>query len=580
MTTVPLLSVRDLRVDFNNFQAVKGVSFDIHPGEVVCLVGESGSGKSVTGRAVMGLLDASSRRTGAIEFRGEALEKATEDRLNQVRGKEISMIFQEPMTALNPAWRVGEQIAEMLLLHFPLTRARAHERAVQLLERVGIHEPHLRARAFPHELSGGMRQRVMIAIACAADPSLIIADEPTTALDVTVQAQVLELLFDMQRELGSAVLFVTHDLGVVAEIADRVVVLYRGEVVEQGTVTEIFTAPRHPYTRALIAAAPDVELPRTPGLRFPTVDTAAIFGTAEKTRTEPARKVPASAVSPRSGKGEGQQVAALELKNLCRDFALPGKSLFARNRVMRAVNNVSLRITPGTTTALIGESGSGKSTLGRCVAHLDTPTSGEIIHHGHDIVNLRGAGLMAFRRQVQTIFQDPFASLNPRRMVGEAITDGLAIHGLAGAAERRDIACALLERVDLDPAHVTRYPHQFSGGQRQRIAIARALALEPDFIIADEAVSALDVSVRAQILNLLSDLQEERNLSFLFITHDLSTVRQFADRVAIMRTGEIVEEGETEQIFTDPQHEYTRGLLRAVPRIHLSQERRLRPLPA
>ncbi|QGZ35563.1 ABC transporter ATP-binding protein [Stappia indica] len=580
MTAAPLLSVRDLSVRFGDFLAVDGVGFDVAPGEVVCIVGESGSGKSVTGRAIMGLLDGSVRRGGEILLRGEALQEASEKRMNAVRGKEISMIFQEPMTALNPGMRVGAQIAEVLLLHFPVTRAEAMRRAVALLERVGIRDAKTRARAFPHELSGGMRQRVMIAIACAADPALIIADEPTTALDVTVQAQVLELLFEMQRELGSAVVFVTHDLGVVAGIADRVVVLYRGKVVEEGTVTEIFTRARHPYTRALIAAAPDVELPRTPGLRFPTVDTDAIFG---RPGSAPAPQAPApvpAAPASLAGSEDDAAVPALELRNLRRTFRLSGGILPFGGKVLHAVDGVSLTIAPGTTTALIGESGSGKSTLGRCVARLDRPTSGDILYRGRDVVSLRGDELMAFRRQVQTIFQDPFASLNPRRTVGDAVTDGLAIHGLAGREERHERARALLARVGLDPDYVSRYPHQFSGGQRQRIAIARALALDPRFIVADEAVSALDVSVRAQVLNLLSDLQDEHRLSFLFITHDLSTVRQFADRVAIMQAGEIVEEGETEAIFTDPQHAYTRALLAAVPRIHLESARRLRPLPA
>ena len=580
MTAAPLLSVRDLSVRFGDFLAVDGVGFDVAPGEVVCIVGESGSGKSVTGRAIMGLLDGSVRRGGEILLRGEALQDASEKRMNAVRGKEISMIFQEPMTALNPGMRVGAQIAEVLLLHFPVTRAEAMRRAVALLERVGIRDAKTRARAFPHELSGGMRQRVMIAIACAADPALIIADEPTTALDVTVQAQVLELLFEMQRELGSAVVFVTHDLGVVAGIADRVVVLYRGKVVEEGTVTEIFTRAQHPYTRALIAAAPDVELPRTPGLRFPTVDTDAIFG---RPGSAPAPHAPApvpAAPASLAGSEDDAAVPALELRNLRRTFRLGGGILPFGGKVLHAVDGVSLIIAPGTTTALIGESGSGKSTLGRCVARLDRPTSGDILYRGRDVVSLRGDELMAFRRQVQTIFQDPFASLNPRRTVGDAVTDGLAIHGLAGREERHERARALLARVGLDPDFVSRYPHQFSGGQRQRIAIARALALDPRFIVADEAVSALDVSVRAQVLNLLSDLQDEHRLSFLFITHDLSTVRQFADRVAIMQAGEIVEEGETEAIFTDPQHAYTRALLDAVPRIHLESARRLRPLPA
>ncbi len=580
MTGNALLSVKGLSVRFGNFTAVDDISFDVAPGEVVCIVGESGSGKSVTGRAVMGLLEETSERSGEIYLRGEPLHTAPEQRLNALRGKEIAMIFQEPMTALNPGMRVGLQIAEVLMLHFPITRQEAWSRAVALLERVGIREADMRARAYPHELSGGMRQRVMIACACAANPSLIIADEPTTALDVTVQAQVLDLLFDMQKELGSAVLFVTHDLGVVAEIADRVIVLYRGRMVEQGRVEKIFTQAEHPYTRALIAAAPNVELPRTPGLQFPTVDTAAIFGDeghSDAPAPPKSATIPAGAAPAASPVGD---VPALELRDVSRTFRIGGGWLPGRRRALHAVDGVSLKIAPGTTTALIGESGSGKSTLGRCVARLDAPTSGDILYRGREVTELEGRDLLAFRRQVQTIFQDPFASLNPRRRIGDAITDGLAIHHLANAEERRESARSLLARVGLDPDHASRYPHQFSGGQRQRIAIARALALEPDFIVADEAVSALDVSVRAQVLNLLSDLQEERKLSFLFITHDLSTVRQFAHRVAIMRAGQIVEEAETEQVFTDPQHDYTRGLLAAVPRVQIDAARRLRPLPA
>ncbi|MGE9297200.1 MAG: ATP-binding cassette domain-containing protein, partial [Puniceicoccales bacterium] len=349
-------------------------------------------------------------------------------------------------------------------------------------------------------------------------------------------------------------------------------------VVEQGTVTEIFKHASHPYTKALVAAAPDVEQPRTPGLRFSTIDTRAIFGEAEF--GDAAARTVSAEVKPATEPLGNDGVPALEICDVHRHFRIGGGMLPFRRKELRAVNGVSLRIQPGTTTALIGESGSGKSTLGRCVAHLDSPTSGKILHNGVDVGSLKGEALLDFRRQVQTIFQDPFASLNPRRRIGEAITDGLAIHGLANAEERRRVARDLLVRVGLDPDQDRRFPHQFSGGQRQRIAIARALALDPDFMVADEAVSALDVSVRAQILNLLSDIQQERGLTFLFITHDLSTVRQFADRVAIMRAGEIIEEGETEEVFTRPRHDYTRGLLDAVPRVHLETARRLRPLPA
>lgn len=585
MTAAPLLSVKNLCVSFGDFRAVDTVSFDISPSQVVCIVGESGSGKSVTGRAVMGLLDSASKQSGEIFLRGEPLHTANEQRMNALRGKEISMIFQEPMTALNPSMRVGAQIAEVLLLHFSLSKSAAWKRAVQLLDRVGIDDPKSRARAFPHELSGGMRQRGMIACACAADPSLIVADEPTTALDVTLQAQVLELLFEMQREQGSAVLFVTHDIGVVAEIADHVIVLYHGKVVEQGPVKKIFTDAEHPYTRALIAASPNVELPRTAGMRFSTIDTEAIFGNAgaagsnRQAARATATAKPARPRRPSENQPLDREAPVLELRNLKRTFRLGSWFLPGSGRDLHAVNNVSLKVAHGKTTALIGESGSGKSTLGRCVARLDSPTSGEIYYRGGDVTALRGDDLLMFRRRMQTIFQDPYASLNPRRRIGDAITDGLAIHKLADAQDRKEEARILLARVGLDPDCASRYPHQFSGGQRQRIAIARALALEPDFIVADEAVSALDVSVRAQILNLLSDLQEEHHLSFLFITHDLSTVRQFADRVAIMRAGEIIEEGETEEIFEAPKQAYTQNLLAAVPRVNIETARRLRPLP-
>lgn len=581
MSSRPLLSVKDLTVRFGDFDAVNGISFDVQEGEVVCIVGESGSGKSVTGRALIGLLDDSARRGGEILLRDEHLENATDARLCQIRGKQISMIFQEPMTALNPAKRVGDQISEMMLSHLKISLAESKRRTIDLLTRVGIQKPDVRAMVFPHQLSGGMRQRVMIAIACAANPSLIIADEPTTALDVTVQAQVLDLLFDMQRELGSSVIFVTHDLGVVAEIADRVIVLYRGQIVEQGGVEQIFKNPKHPYTRALLAAAPDVDLPPQKGFRFPTVDTGSIFdGKPARVKAEPrvkAERVKHQPDQPAQGLAK-DPAAALELSGVRRDFVIASGFPFGKMQMLSAVDGVDLKVAPGTTTALIGESGSGKSTLGRCAARLDRPTAGKIFYQGADVSSIRGDTLKAFRRKVQTIFQDPYASLNPRRTVGDAIADGLAIHGIGDAKEREERVADLLRRVELDPSYAKRFPHQFSGGQRQRVAIARALALEPEFIIADEAVSALDVSVRAQILNLLADLQEERKLAFLFITHDLSTVRQFADRVAIMRHGRIVEEGATESVFNDPQEDYTRTLLGAVPRTHFDAERRLRPV--
>ncbi|HAR51818.1 ABC transporter ATP-binding protein [Roseovarius nubinhibens] len=577
MQVPPLLSVKDLHVSFGKVKAVRGISFDVQPGEVVCIVGESGSGKSVTARALMGLLEDGAVSSGEILLRGSPIKNDDSPRMNRIRGRDIAMIFQEPLTALNPAMRVGHQIAEMILNHTDVSRRDAQAQAVSLLDRVGIRDAKERANAYPHELSGGMRQRVMIACACAANPGLIIADEPTTALDVTIQAQVLDLLFKMQRDLGSSLLFVTHDLGVVAEIADRVVVLYKGELIEQGPVEKIFSAADHPYTRALIKAAPDINLPRSPLRRFPSVDTEAIFNPpsddTKKKQRPPARAKHSHAMDRTRPL---DLPALLEVRDLRRSFTLGRGLLKGPRRKLHAVDGVSLTIARGTTTALIGESGSGKTTLGRCIAQLDRPTSGSTYFAGQDTTVLRGAPLLRFRRHVQTIFQDPYASLNPRRPIGEAITDGLAIHGLADQKERDTRARGLLQRVGLSPEDALRYPHQFSGGQRQRIAIARALALDPEFIIADEAVSALDVSVRAQVLNLLIELQEERGLSFLFITHDLSTVRQFANRIAIMQNGRIVEEAPTEEIFTSPRHPYTRDLLSAVPRLFPDPGTRLR----
>ncbi|WP_066474685.1 ABC transporter ATP-binding protein [Bosea sp. WAO] len=575
-----LLSVRGLVTEFATpagpVRAVDDVSFDIRRGEVVCLVGESGSGKSVTGLSLMRLIEPPGKVQGQVSFQGRDLFALSEAEMNRVRGAQIAMIFQEPMTALNPARRVGDQIAEVLRIHTGLPRKAAAERAVALLERVGIRNPAARARAYPHQLSGGMRQRVMIAIACALKPALIIADEPTTALDVTVQAQVLDLLFEMQAELGSALLFVTHDLGVVAEIADRVVVLYHGKVVEQGDVAQIFSAPEHSYTKALLAAAPDVDAPRVAGRRF-----ATLAAPAQDDKAQTGARVAAAVAAPAPQAASAATIPGaplLEISDLRRDFVTRRSWTGRPLETVHAVGGVSLTVPAGKTLAIIGESGSGKSTLGRCIARLDQPTSGRITYAGRDIGDLAGDDLLRFRREVQTIFQDPYASLNPRRRIGDAIGDGPAIHGLMPAEARHALAGELLERVGLKAEHAVRYPHQFSGGQRQRIAIARALALSPHFIIADEAVSALDVSVRAQVLNLLADLQDERGLTYLFISHDMGTVRQFADRVAIMQGGRLVEEGETERIFEEPREDYTKNLLRAVPRMTPYSPRRRRPL--
>ncbi|MDE2515005.1 MAG: ABC transporter ATP-binding protein [Rhodospirillales bacterium] len=507
--------------------AVEDVSFTLEPGRVLCLVGESGSGKSVSAGAIMGLLPQALRpQSGTIRFEGEDLLAATPARLRSLRGARIGMVFQEPMTVLNPLMRIGDQIGEMLLAHRWAARALGPVKAriAALLEAVHLPDPGRIARAYPHALSGGQRQRVMIAMAMALEPSLLIADEPTTALDVTTQMQILRLLADLQRRRGTAVLFITHDFGVVAEIADDVAVMRHGRIVEQGTARQVLAAPAHPYTQSLIAAALHEGAPRIAA----AADAAELLG----------------------------------VERLCKTYARAG--IFTRTRARRALDSVSLSLRRGETYGLVGESGSGKSTLARSIVRLVQPEAGAIRLAGVDLRPLGRAAWKPFRKRVQMVFQDPFASLNPRMRVGEAIAAGPIAHGMARAAALAR-AADLLALVQLDPAAAQRFPHEFSGGQRQRIGIARALALEPELLIADEPVSALDVSVQAQILALLEDLRVRLGLTMLFITHDLRIAAQICDRVAVMRNGAIVEEGVTAQVFSHPAHAYTAALLDSVP---------------
>jgi len=509
--------------------AVENLCIDLAPGETLCIVGESGSGKSLTARALMGLLPAPHVRVsqGQINFCGEDLTKVSERRLREIRGSEISMIFQEPMTALNPVMTIGGQIDEIFRYHVSMSAAERRKRAIQLLDDVQLPDPAQIVNSYPHELSGGQRQRAMIAMALALEPKILIADEPTTALDVTTQAQILKLISDMQAVHQTGVLFITHDFGVVADIADRVAVMQYGHVVETGTVDKVLNHPEHPYTQALISSVPSL-VPR-----------------------------PARARS---------EETVLEVQNVNKTFG-GGSSFFnfgKPSRVVHAVKDVTIELRRGETLGVVGESGSGKSTLARCIIRLMDSDSGKIILDGVNICDLNRAEMRPWRAKIQMVFQDPFASLNPRVKVGQIIRQGPIIQG-ATQEEAEARTLELLKIVGLDERAFNRYPHEFSGGQRQRIGIARALALNPEILVADEPVSALDVSIQTQILSLLDEIRTKMNLSMVFITHDLRVAAQVCDRLAVMRYGEIVETGATADIFDAPQHSYTRDLLAAVP---------------
>ncbi len=532
-------------------EAVRGLSLAIAEGETVALVGESGSGKSVTALAITRLIDHSGGRimSGRLVFRDAAgrlrdLAQETQAAMRDIRGPEIAMIFQEPMTSLNPVLRIGDQIAEAVMLHQGASRAVARAEARRLLERVRIPEAARQLDRYPFQLSGGMRQRVMIAMALSCRPRLLIADEPTTALDVTVQAQVLRLIAELQRESGTALLFITHDMGVVAEIADRVVVMREGEAVEQGDVFGVFAAAAHPYTRALLAAVPTLGSLAGEALPMPFPDPAG------------GAPAPQDTVQPD---------AVLEVDRLTTRFAVR-RGVLGRTRArIHAVEQVSLAIRGGETLALVGESGCGKSSTGRSIIRLEQPESGRVTLAGRDVTALDRSSEAMLRRSVQYVFQDPFASLDPRLTVGFSVAEPIRTHGLAAAAEVPRRVAGLLEQVGLPAAFGRRYPHELSGGQRQRVCIARALASEPRLIIADEAVAALDVSIRAQVVNLLMALQVERGLAYLFISHDMAVVERIAHRVAVMYLGQIVEIGPRQAVLGDPQHAYTRRLLAAVP---------------
>jgi peptide/nickel transport system ATP-binding protein len=553
----PILSVEGLTtsffVDGEWKPVVRGVSFDIAPGETVAIVGESGSGKSVTSLSIMRLLQAdTSRIEGRILLDGRDILSVPEGQMRQIRGNDVAMIFQEPMTSLNPLFTIGDQIAEALLCHSQIGRREARAETIRLLEKVRIPSAASRVDEYPHRLSGGMRQRVMIAMALASRPKLLIADEPTTALDVTIQGQILDLIKMLQEEQGTSVLFITHDMGVVAEIADRTVVMYRGEQVETGATSAIFRRAEHPYTRALLSAVPVLGSMggRSRPLRFPVVDTAT--GEADLP-TEAADTVQAA------------KRPVLEVKNLTKRFDIHSGLFGKLTGRVHAVENVSFDLQAGETLSLVGESGCGKSTTGRAIMRLIEPQAGSVLVDGKDVLTLDAKGMREMRKTVQMIFQDPFASLNPRMKVGAAIAEPYLEHKLGSAGQAREKVADLLTKVGLSPDMASRYPHEFSGGQRQRICIARALTLDPKVIIADESVSALDVSIKAQVINLLLDLQQSLDLAFLFISHDMAVVERVSHRVAVMYLGEIVEIGPRAEIFDNPQHPYTKKLIAAVP---------------
>ncbi|PDT18615.1 glutathione ABC transporter ATP-binding protein GsiA [Rhizobium sp. J15] len=555
-TATPVLSVEGLttsfRVDGAWKPVVRNVSFTVAPGETVAIVGESGSGKSVTSLSIMRLLQADvSRIEGRVMLGGRDLLALPEHAMRQVRGNEVAMIFQEPMTSLNPLFTIGDQISEALLCHSAMSKADARAETIRLLEKVRIPSAASRFDEYPHRFSGGMRQRVMIAMALASRPKLLIADEPTTALDVTIQGQILDLIKMLQDEEGTSVLFITHDMGVVAEIADRTVVMYRGEQVESGATADIFHRGKHPYTRALLSAVPVLGSMqgRQRPLRFPVVNTA----TGES-------DIPAEAADTVAAK------PVLQVKNLTKRFDIHSGLFNRLTSRVHAVENVSFDLHAGETLSLVGESGCGKSTTGRAIMRLIEPQAGSVLVEGREVLGLLDRkDLREMRKSVQMIFQDPFASLNPRMTVGASIAEPYLEHGMGNAKQAREVVADLLVKVGLSPDMASRYPHEFSGGQRQRICIARALALQPKVIVADESVSALDVSIKAQVINLMLDLQQSLNLAFLFISHDMAVVERVSHRVAVMYLGEIVEIGPRAAVFENPQHPYTKKLISAVP---------------
>ena len=564
-----LLSIRNLKVAFKResqwLEAVHGIDLDVMTGRTLGLVGESGSGKSVSSLAVMRLLNEKMSRIEADSIRvsGEEIKDFTESQMAEVRGKRISMIFQEPMTSLNPVYKCGFQVSEMILQHENVGKKAARERVVSLFKQVMLPRPEAIYNSYPHELSGGQKQRVMIAMAIACHPQLLIADEPTTALDVTVQLEILKLLRKLQAETGMGMIFITHDLGVVAEIADDVAVMHNGEILERGTVQEIMSHPQHPYTQGLLACRPpmNVRLKRLPIVK------EFLDGQWQGGKEQILRDLQITAEERKAHLDNlFSKQPLLKVEHLQTWYPLR-KGVFSRvYDHVKAVDDVTLEVYEGETLGLVGESGCGKTTLGRSILRLAEPTGGKVWFDGIEVTALKGAALRDFRKQAQIVFQDPYSSLNPRITIGEAIAEPMLVHGIETNKNRcRSKVCALLEQVGLQAEHYDRYPHEFSGGQRQRICIARALAVNPRLVICDESVSALDVSVQAQVLNLLNKLKAERGLTYIFISHDLSVVRFMSDRVVVMFNGKPVEINEADALFEHPLNAYTKKLIDALP---------------
>jgi peptide/nickel transport system ATP-binding protein len=579
-----LLEVKNLVVGFRSdegmVEAIKSISFTLYRGETVGIVGESGSGKSVTSLAIMRLIPYPPGKiiSGEILYHTEEgkvidITKLQEEEMRIIRGNEISMIFQEPMTSLNPVYTCGSQVAEAIILHQKKSKAEAEKMTLELFEKVKLPNPSRILNAYPHQLSGGQKQRVMIAMALSCKPGILIADEPTTALDVTVQKTILQLMSDLKKEIETSIIFITHDLGVIAEIADRVIVMHKGVIVEEGSVVDIFENPKHPYTKGLLACRPPLDkrlkiLPTV--LDFMKVDENGQMieiegGASIKEKIEKVIVTEQETIERRAQLEKAPNL--LEIKNLKVWF--PSKLDFFGNPIeyVKAVDDVSITMKEGETLGLVGESGCGKTTMGKTILRLNPATDGEIIYKGKDILSLSKSDMKDMRREMQIIFQDPYSSLNPRMTVGDAIMEPMMVHGiLANDKERKDKALELLSKVNLMPEQFFRYPHEFSGGQRQRICIARALALNPKFIICDESVSALDVSVQAQVLNLLISLREEFKFSYIFISHDLSVVKFISDRIAVMNKGKLEELGYADDIYNNPQTEYTQRLIAAIPK--------------
>ncbi len=561
-------------------QAVQNVSFQLQKGETLAIVGESGSGKTVTALSLMQLLETQSATVaGNALFNSPKLGEIDlfslpEKQMQKIRGNDISIVFQDPMSSLNPVISCGKQVMEVLQIHLPISKEEAYQRTLRLLEMVQLPQPEKIYRSFPHQLSGGQKQRVMIAMAMACEPSILIADEPTTALDVTVQAAILDLLNELRLKNGTSVLFISHDLGVVAQMADRILVMFQGQIVEQGTTLDIFTQPQHPYTKALLACRPTLKtqvrvLPTIADFLSAKAD-KQVVAREETFSQEPSfavdKAAPITAESHNLQPGKEPEQPLLQVEDVHVGFSVSSGFLLKQKERISAVNGVSFEVFPGETMAIVGESGCGKTTLGRALVRLIEPSSGKILFNGKDWGNLPKEELRRSRKDFQMIFQDPYASLNPHMKIGEAIMEPMQVHQvLKSSRERKQRALELLETVGLLPEHFERYPHEFSGGQQQRICIARALALEPTCIICDEVVSSLDVSVQAQVLNLLNRLKREFHLTILFITHDLAVAKFMADRLLVMDKGQVVEQGPAPQIFSNPQHAYTKTLLQAVP---------------